>query len=217
MMPLARIEEASSSIRLESKTVRGCSGFGSISVTARDRTRFVAVSWSAIAESKGWPWLGGGTGRAGRRAASPLPSALRVLSGALFMRKDLLGQLNIAFSAPGADVIVQNRLTKARSFSEPDATWNHGFKDLPAEEFAQIVRNLARQVGSFIVHGEQDAFDLQRRAKTASDAVHGVEKMRHAFESEKFALYRDQKRISRDQRMTVSKSRAGGQSIRTKW
>ena len=61
----------------------------------------------------------------GRRAESPLPSALRCLSVPVFILKDLLGELDIAFRAARPGVIHQNGLSVAGRFRQADASRDH--------------------------------------------------------------------------------------------
>src|SRR6185369_12076304 len=113
MIPLARIEAASSSSPSELKDVRGCIGFGWIRPRGRDPgfpDKGVADAGAvAAAVAPGWA-------RPGRRADRPLPRTLRCLSLALFISQNLLRQFDIALGSPRTRVIHQNRLAVAGSF-----------------------------------------------------------------------------------------------------
>src|SRR5258708_6238541 len=98
--------------------------------------------------------------RVGRRAERPLPNALRGLSGALFMGQDLLCQLNVALGAARAQVIRKNGLTEARGLCQSNAARNYSAKDALLKELPQVLLNLAGKVHSFVVHGEQYAFNF---------------------------------------------------------
>src|SRR5579872_2721995 len=130
MIPFARIEAASSSSPSELKDVRGCMGLGWIKpsgsipgLVAID----VVAGAVAAAVGPGWP-------RPGRRAERPLPSALRGLSSALFIRHNLLRKLDIALRSPRAGVVHQDRFTVTRRFGQPDATRNNRCKYLIRKE-----------------------------------------------------------------------------------
>src|SRR4051794_40209058 len=100
MMPLARMDCASSWSRAGSKSERGCIGFGSMRLMG-----------SFVGSAEEWPSPlrpgaenPGTVGRAGSSAERPLPNALR-FSGALLIRDDLLGEFDIAFGPAGPDVV----------------------------------------------------------------------------------------------------------------
>src|SRR5437867_1196499 len=98
MMPFARIDAANSCSPSELNTVRGCIGLGLIRLSGKvaGLVALIAVAGAAAAgsEATGWP-------RPGRSAERPLPSALRCLSLALLICKNLLGKSDIAFCAAG--------------------------------------------------------------------------------------------------------------------
>src|SRR4051812_904425 len=108
MMPLARIDAASSCSRSGSKTRLGWTGLASIS-----SMRIVwGLTAAAGAEAAA---AGSATGalRVGRRAVNPLPSALRGPSGGLFIGENLLGQLNVGLGSFRANVVTQDWLAVA--------------------------------------------------------------------------------------------------------
>src|SRR6185436_17526616 len=103
MIPFARMELASSCMRSGSNTRRGWTGFGSISsIRIRVGVSGVGAGCAAAALVTG--------GLFGKSAVSPLPSALRGPSGSLFIGENLLGQLDITFSARGTHIIAQDGL-----------------------------------------------------------------------------------------------------------
>src|SRR5215831_10388952 len=107
MIPLDRIDCASSSSRSPWNARRGWRGLGSMASTAR-----LCVGSSRAAGT-------GRTdgGRLGSSAFSPLPSALRELSG-LFMVKNLFGEFDIAFGAAGTRVVADDGFAKAGGFGQ---------------------------------------------------------------------------------------------------
>src|SRR6185295_96670 len=132
MMPFARMEAANSCSPSELNTVRGCMGLGLIRLSG-SVPGFVALAGAAAAAVGAAGWL-----RPGRRADRPLPSALRCLSLALLICKNLLGQSDIAFCTAGPGIVHQNGLAITRSLREANAAWYYGRKDLIVEEFSQI-------------------------------------------------------------------------------
>src|ERR1035438_4072303 len=196
MIPLARIDWASSSNRLSSKTRRGCSGFGSMASTGR---------WSA--DSCGSHGSGDGMGagcgmwvRVGRSAPIPLPSARRGCSD-LLMVEDLFGESDIAFRPLGSGVIGQDGFAETGRFGQANAAGDDGAEDLVFEELAQVGGHLARKVGPVVVHGQEDAFDGERMLEAFANPVDGVHELRDAFQGEELALDGDQDRIGGDERI----------------
>src|SRR5579862_6884726 len=105
MMPLARMDCASSSSRSDWKTWRGCNGFGPIASMDNQTTPSFEGGGSVV---------GCGVGLVGRRALRPLPRALRGFSTFLFMLQNFLGEADIAFGAAGTNVVSQNSLAVTR-------------------------------------------------------------------------------------------------------
>src|ERR1700719_3725808 len=103
MMPLARIEAASSSRRSGSKTVRGCIGLGSIESIGR------CVGAAA-----------GVLTRAGRRAERPLSNTLRCSSVPLVILENLLREPDVALGRPGPGIVHKDRFSVTWRFSQPD-------------------------------------------------------------------------------------------------
>src|SRR6185369_14442280 len=131
MIPLARIDAASSSRPSELKCVLGCIGLGWIrpngSVPGFIEAGGTGAGAVATAAAAGCP-------RPGRRAERPLPSALRVLSLALFIRQNLLREFDIALGSPGTRVVHENGFAVTGRFRQSDAARNHSCKYLIAKE-----------------------------------------------------------------------------------
>ena len=51
----------------------------------------------------------------------------------------------------------------AGGFGEADVARDGGLEELVAEEAAEVVGDLLGEVGAVVVHGEQDAFEGERR------------------------------------------------------
>ncbi len=104
------------------------------------------------------------------------------------------------------------------SLGQANVSWNHRSEYLSAEEAAQVGGNLARERGALVVHGEQDAFDAQRRIERAANAHERVQQFGDAFERVIFALDRNEATASLATRaFSVSRSSAGGQSMIMNW
>src|SRR5512142_661713 len=96
-------------------------------------------------------WCSGrGAVRLGRSAVRPLPSALRGFSMVLLIRKDLLGQFDIALGSFGAKVVYEDRLAEAGCFGEADASGDDGLEDLGTKELAEVVSDLAGEIGAVV-------------------------------------------------------------------
>src|SRR5450432_326001 len=122
MMPLVRMDCASSANRSPWKTLRGCSGLGSMESIG---------TLSAVSSRAG---AGGVTGgRVGSKAPRPFPSALRVVS-VLFMVEDLFCEFDVALCALRAGIVGEDRLSEARCLSQFDAAGDYGLEDLVPEE-----------------------------------------------------------------------------------
>src|SRR5262245_5157583 len=115
-IPLSRMEAARDCRAAGSMTRRGCWGLGS--------SRSTATSAVDSAPRSSPP------SGSGRRAASPLPSALR------FMGHHLLGQVQVGLGPPGADVVEQDGLAEAGGLGEPHAARDDGAEDLVLEVLA---------------------------------------------------------------------------------
>src|SRR5579884_3183816 len=169
MMPFSRMEAASSARARSSNVTRGWRGFGRMLSTGTWRGRpdssTGVCSWAAACSGAGSDGEVGG--RCGSSAESPLPRALR---RSAFMLQNLLRELNVGFGPTGPNVIGNHGFSEAGRLREPDASWNHGPKDVVAEEFAEVLSHLAHEDGAVVVHGEQNAFDAEVRAEGSFDA-----------------------------------------------
>src|SRR5205809_3621423 len=114
MIPLARIDCASSSSRSFCNSLRGCSGLGSMESMA---------AFEGVSSRTG----GGGAtgGRVGSSAPRPLPSARRGFSD-LFMIQNLFCEFDVALRAFGTRIVAQDGFAETGRLREPDAAWNHG-------------------------------------------------------------------------------------------
>src|SRR5687767_1793141 len=186
MMPLARMESASSRSRSAWKIDRGWTGFGSI--------WSICISFGGGCRNFG---LFGdsectSTGRVGISEERPLPKAFRGCSGMLVFLQNFLCQFDITFGTTGSHVVEQDRLTVAWGFREPHASRNSSTKDLVFKECSQVVGYHSGQVRSIIKHGQQNAFNLERVVECISDSVNRIHELRDALQGEKLALDRNE-------------------------
>src|SRR5437899_13045968 len=115
-------------------------------------------------------------------APSPRPSAF------LGIGNNLLGEQHIAFCALTVTIVKNDWFSKTWRLGKPHIAWDHALKYLRSEESAQIRGNLAGERSSFIVHGEQDAFDLKARIQGTADAHQRIQQFGNAFERQVLAL-----------------------------
>src|ERR1039457_2626509 len=185
IIPLARIDWASSSNRLSWKTRRGCSGFGWMASTGMLNADSCGSHGSGDGMGAGcWMWV-----RVGRSAPIPLPSALRGCSG-LLMVEDLFGEFDIAFGPLGSGVIGEDGFAETGRLGQTYAAGDDGAEDLILEEFPEVGGHLTGEVGPVVVHGEEDAFDGQGVLEGFANAVDGIHEFRDALQGKEFALDR---------------------------
>ena len=72
------------------------------------------------------------------------------------------------------------------------------WKTLIFEELPKVLLYLAGQIGSIVVHGQQNTLDFDLGSEGLADAIERVQKLGDAFESEEFALHGDQNGIGGD-------------------
>jgi hypothetical protein len=90
---------------------------------------------------------------------------------------DLLCEANVGFSALGFNVVEQDRLSVAGSFSEPDVSRYDGPKDLVSKERLQIRHDLIGKIGPLIKHRQEDAFDFEARIRRLPDLVYRLDEL----------------------------------------
>src|SRR5512139_3235427 len=145
MMPCTLMDAASSLSGSSLNTFRGWYSFGTILSSS--------ISWMPRAFLS----LSSREDRSGMSAPSPLPSAC------FCMAQHILGQIEIALGALRADIIEQHRLAVARRLAQGHVAVDHGLVDLAAEVFPDLLGHLLGKIVPSVVHGEQDALDLELR------------------------------------------------------
>src|SRR5215472_1835398 len=169
--------ESASSLRASSLTrPRVWYGLGSIRSSAISCEPPVLTAGFAATED-----------RPGRRESRPRPSALRLsvslimsqlLSGlAAHMRKlvqdilgclgfghplyQLLGQADVTLSSARADIVKKRGFAIAGSLGQANVTRDDGPQQFLVEKLLQFLRDLMRQGGAIVIHGQHHALDLQ--------------------------------------------------------
>ena len=102
----------------------------------------------------------------------------------------LLCKLRITFRTFAVYVIENDRFTETRCFREPYVSGNQALKYLCSKEAPQIRRDLPRQGSPLVIHGEENALDLQARIKRPSNPHQGIQEFGNAFQCQVFALDR---------------------------
>jgi hypothetical protein len=126
----------------------------------------------------------------------------------------LAGQGQVSNRATGIFVIRQRGHAVARRFGQADVTRDHCVVKLVAKVFLELRRHVVHQAQARVIHGPQQAFDLQVRVEQLSDTLDVIHKVAQAFEGEVLALHGDNHPIGSHQCVQVSIDSDGGQSIR---
>ena len=85
-------------------------------------------------------------------------------------------------------------------------------KNISTEKVPQVGLDLASEIGSVVVHGQEDALDLKWLIEGAFDTIDGIHELGNAFQSEKLALDGNEDAIGGDQSVQ-SEQIQGGRAI----
>ncbi len=111
------------------------------------------------------------------------------------------------FLAPFDFCIVEDDWeTVARTFAQLHVALDDGLEHQFLEVSLHLVVNLVGKAETAVVHGEQEAFDLEFRVELALDDLDGVEQFADTFKSEIFALHRDDDAVGCCQRVDGDES-----------
>src|ERR1700683_1593799 len=88
-------------------------------------------------------------------------------------RQEFVGELEIGIGPARPRIVERHWLAVARSFRKAHVAWNDGLIKQFAKIFAERLGDLLGQVGSVVVHGQQDTFDGQVRVIGFADALEG--------------------------------------------
>jgi hypothetical protein len=87
----------------------------------------------------------------------------------------------------------------AGSFAEPDIPRDDRVVDALEEKCADVSRHLLAQIGALVVHGHQDAGDVERWVEGGADAAQRGNEIGKPFEGEVLAVQRNQYRVGGDE------------------
>src|SRR5207244_13517230 len=104
-------------------------------------------------------------------APSPRPSAF------LAIRYHLFCKMRVAFGPFAIRVVETDGFAETRGFCQANMARNDAIKNLLPQESVQIVGHLARERRSFVVHGQQNAFDLEVRTEAPRVAHPSVQEL----------------------------------------
>src|SRR5688572_4377091 len=176
------MESASSLSPSSLKYLRGCWVLGTM------RSMSISLSFSCSRAGVGASGVG-----VPSRALRPRPSAF------LCAMNDLLCKTNVRFGAFRFDVVEQNGLTVAWSFSQPNIAGYDCRKDLVPEKCLEIRHYLVGKVRTLVKHSQQHTFDFQPRIRRFPDLIYRLHELRNPFQRKILALNRDQHPIGGNQ------------------
>ena len=84
---------------------------------------------------------------------------------------------------------------------------NDGVEHLRLKELPDVTRDELAQIRSFVVHRQQDTFDVELWIQRPTHTTHGADQIGQAFECEVLAMQRNDHRIGSDQRIEREKAR----------
>src|SRR5436190_238084 len=185
------MESASSFNPSSLKCFRGCCALG--------RMRSISISRScsdSTSSGLGVP----------SRALSPRPRAFLCTA-----MNDLLCEANVGLGSFGFDVVKQNGLAVTWRFAKPNVARNDRGQDLIAEKLLEVGHDLVGEVGAFVVHRQEDAFNFETGIGDFADLLNGFHQLGNALEGEILALNGNKDAIGSDQsvhRKDVQRRRA---------
>ena len=97
-----------------------------------------------------------------------------------------------------------------RCLRQAHISWNDGFEDLRTKEASKVGSDLLREACPVVIHGEENAFDRERRVNRASESHQRVEQLGDALQGQVFALNGNEDRVACRQGIQ-------GQEIEGRW
>ena len=83
----------------------------------------------------------------------------------------------------------------ARCLPELNVSLDDGLEDETLKVLLDLFVDLIIQAGTAIIHGHEEALNLQLRIETATDDADRIEELRDPFEGKILALYGDEYRV----------------------
>jgi hypothetical protein len=126
------------------------------------------------------------------------------------MIEDLQSEISVALGSARAIIIEDDRLPMTWSFGQANVSRDDRLEDLRAQEIAQIGHDLVREIGAFVVHGEEEAFDLKPRVELSSNSDECIPEFGDTFQGVIFALDRHKDGVGGRQGVECEKSERWG-------
>src|ERR1043166_10093922 len=89
-------------------------------------------------------------------------------------------------------VIGDDPFSKPRRLRKPNVPWDDCLKNLLSVKIPEVCGDCRRQVCSFVVHGQQQAFNCEAWIVEPANPCEGIEKFGNALKRVIFALYGNQ-------------------------
>src|SRR3990172_3578475 len=123
---------------------------------------------------------------------------------------DLFGKLHVVAGARRQRVIENDGLAEAGGLAEPDVPGYDSLEYLVAKITLHFVKNLIRQAKTRIIHGQENAFDVEVWIQVLLDHVDRVEQLAKPLEGEIFELHRAHDRVCGGKRIQCQQAERWG-------
>lgn len=90
---------------------------------------------------------------------------------------------------------MDHRLAVAWGLCQPDISWNGCVKNQAAIETLEVCRDRGGEPGAFVIHRQEEAFDLKLRVNHSPQAGKCIEQFRNTFKRVVLALNRHKQRV----------------------
>src|SRR5690606_4996318 len=102
--------------------------------------------------------------------------------------QELPPQMPVCDCSPAHGVEGLDGFAVRRSLGETDRAWNHGLVGDFSEIVTDLLGHILGQLGSAVIHGEDDTTDLQLRVETAGDQLDVAEQLAQTLQRVVLAL-----------------------------
>jgi hypothetical protein len=103
----------------------------------------------------------------------------------------LTSQLKIGLSPTGASIVKRYGLSVAGCLRQANVAWNHSGIEAFAEVLAEGKGNLLCEIGSVVVHGEEDTLNAEVRIEGCANTFERGNELGDAFQGEVLSLHGD--------------------------
>src|SRR5690349_13472135 len=121
-------------------------------------------------------------------------------------RQKLLSKCEIRRGTARFGVVNHSGHPMAWRLAQFDVARNDRLEDLLLEELANFARDGLTQVRPVVAHGQQHAFNVERRVQTGLHSTNCLNKLRQALQSEVLAMQRNQHGVRRDESIECQKA-----------